>query len=235
MISRFKIVVGIAGATFAVAGRVRSQTPESDPHRNAVALSLDASGFPDAFSTRCGSLEGNGGAGFGAGISVIHRPRMSVLLQGDLRASWMPVGFGCDLPLEIVQVSPGVFETRPGYMPVGGTPSLPLLRTLFRAGLETPPSVAPVVRAMLGAGVIWSGRPTPLGSLALGVSSSNNGPRIYAEFEENVARVRENETRQRYTFSADSTDETPLGTVVVGRSAAAFWGTLRLGVEFPVH
>ncbi len=213
--------------------RAIAQAPTLDPHRNAVALSFDVGSFPDAFSTRCGSLDGGGG-GFGAGISAIHRPRPAIIVEGDLRASWMPIGFGCDLPLEIVQISPNVYETRPGYGPVAGTAYLPLVRTLLRVGVETPPTIAPIVRATIGAGMIWSGHPTPLGSLALGVSSSNSGPRVYAEFEENISRVREYEPRAR--FSVDSTgNETPLGVFVAGKTAFPGWGTLHLGLELPIH
>ncbi len=221
------------GLSLALAAAVGAQSLSApvDPHRNSLALSLDAGGFPDAFSTRCGDLTGAGGGGFGAGLSVIHRPRPAFFVEGELRGSWEPDVFGCDLVLPIEQVSPGVYETRPGYAPVGGTPGLPLLRTLLRAGLETPPNIAPILRATLGGGMIWSGRPTPLGSLALAVSSSNRGTRVYAEFEENVARVRGYETRDR--FRADSSGETPLGAVVVGKTAAATWGTLHLGIEVP--
>ena len=201
---------------------------ESDPHRHAVALSADAGAFPDAFSTVCGT-QNTGGAGFGAGLSVIDRPRPSVIIQGELRASWMPVGFGCDLVLRISEVGPGVYETRPGYIPRPGSPNLPLARTLIRAGLETRDHVG---RVTIGAGMIWATHPAPLGSLAVGLASSNRGTRVFGEFEYDISRVRETETRNR--FRADSTGETSLGTNVVSRIAYPTWPTLRIGIEVPL-
>jgi hypothetical protein len=198
---------------------------------------VDAGGFPDAFSTRCGSEEesrnGGGAGGFGAGISAIHRPRSLFIVEGEVRASMMPVGFGCDLLLRIVEVAPGIYETRPGFGPVPGTPGMPMLRTLFRAGLETPRDVVPIFRATVGAGVIWNGRPAPLGSFAVAVSSSNPGVRFYGELEKDITRIRETETRNR--FHADSTGETAVETSVVSAVFHPTWLTLHLGIEMAIH
>jgi hypothetical protein len=154
------------------------------------------------------------------------------MIQGDFRWSWMPVGFGCSAVLRLEQIGPDVYETRPGYRPIPGTPNLPMIRTLIRAGLESSDDGGPIVRAIVGAGVIWAGHPAPLGSLSVAVSSSNRGTRVFGEFEYDISRARETETRHR--FRADSTGETPLGTFVVGRVEHPMWPTLRVGIEMPV-
>jgi hypothetical protein len=202
-----------------------------DAHRHAFAISGDVGGFPDAFSTRCGD-KSIGGAGFGWGASAIDRPRHSVVIQGDFRTSWMPNIFGCSAVGHVDQIGPDVYETRPGWQAIPGTPSLPLIRTLIRVGLESPSDVAPIVRAMVGAGVIWAGHPAPLGSLSLAVASSNRGTRVFGEFEYDISRAREWETRDR--FRVDSTGEIALGTFVVGRVEHPVWPTLRAGIEMSV-
>lgn len=225
------VVVGAAGVV-AVAGSLGAQTapPVADPHRHAIALSVDAGSYPDAFSTRCGQ-QNNGGAGFGAGIGLITRPRHHLMLEGEVRGSMMPVGFGCDLPLLVVPVDSNVYETRPGFSYPTGTPSLPLLRSLMRIGIEGP-SAGPLLHATVGAGVIWSGHPAPLGSIAIGAGSRGPGARFYVELERDVSRLRATEIRNR--FRADSAGEIPLGTFNVVRVLHPAWTTLHLGLELPM-
>ena len=224
--SRLATVIVLA----ALAPRARAQN--SDPHRHAFAVSADVGGFPDAFSTHCGENSDHPG-GFGAGVTAIDRPRPSLIVEGELRASWMPDVFGCKANLRVDEVSPGVFESRPGFRPIPGTPGLALVRTLVRAGLETPSDISPIVRAMIGGGVIWGGHRAPLGSATVAVMSSNRGPRVFGEVEYDVSRARETETRN--VFRADSTGETALGTHVVERVAHPTWVTVRIGVEAPLR
>lgn len=222
----------LATAILVAALAERASAQSSDPHRHAFAVSADVGGFPDAFSTHCGEDSDHAG-GFGAGVTAIDRPRPSVIVEGELRASWMPDVFGCKANLRIDEVSPGVYESRPGFQPIPGTPSLALVRTLVRAGLESPSDISPIVRAMIGGGVIWGGHPAPLGSFTVAVMSSNRGTRVFGELEYDVSRARETETRN--VFRADSTGQTPLGTNVVERVAHPTWVTLRIGVEAPIR
>lgn len=201
-----------------------------DPHQHAIALSVDAGSFPDAFSTRCGTTN-SGGAGFGAGVGVINRLRHRLIVEGEVRGSIMPNVFGCDLPLRLVQVDSNVYETRPGFTYPAGTPSLPLLRTLMRFGIEGPDD-GPLFHATVGAGVVWSDHPAPLGAIAIGVGSRGPGARFYAELERDVSRVRGTEARQR--FREDSTASTPLGIAEFRRALYPSWTTLHLGFEFPL-
>ena len=226
-------VVGGAAAVVAVAGSLSAQTapPVADPHRHAIALSVDAGSYPDAFSTRCGQ-QSTGGAGFGAGIGVITRPRHHLMLEGEVRGSMMPVGFGCDLPLVFAHVDSNVYESRPGYTYPTGTPTLPLLRSLMRIGIEGP-GHGPLLHATVGAGIIWSGHPAPLGAIAIGAGSRGPGVRFYAELEQDVSRLRATEVRTR--FRADSTGETPLGTFNYVRVLYPAWTTLHLGLELPMR
>ena len=222
----------LATAILAAALAASASAQSSDPHRHAFAVSGDVGGFPDAFSTRCGDGSDHPG-GFGAGITAIDRPRPSLIVEGELRASWMPDVFGCKANLRVEEVGPGVYESRPGLQPIPGTPGLKLVRTLVRAGLESPSDVSPIVRAMIGGGVIWGGHPAPLGSLTVAVMSSNRGMRTFGELEYDISRARETETRN--VFRVDSTGETPLGTHVVERVAHPTWVTLRIGVEAPIR
>jgi hypothetical protein len=226
LMSRLAIAIALAGAAASASGQ------NSDPHRHAFAVSADVGGFPDAFSTHCGDNSDRAG-GFGAGVGAIDRPRPSVIIEGELRASWMPDVFGCKANLREDEVSPGVVETRPGFQPIPGTPGLALVRTLVRAGLESPNDISPIVRAMVGGGVIWGGHPAPLGSLTVAVMSANASTRVFGELEYDISRARETETRN--VFRVDSTGETPLGVHVVERVAHPTWFTLRIGVERPLR
>jgi hypothetical protein len=223
LMSRFTTIFLV---TAVLAAAVQAQN--SDPHRRAFAVSADVGGFPDAFSTHCGEGSDHPG-GFGAGVTAIDRPRPSVIVEGELRASWMPDVSGCKANLRVDEVSPGVFESRPGFQPIPGTPGLKLVRTLVRAGLESPGDISPIVRAMVGGGVIWGGHRAPLGSVTVAVMSSNRGTRMFGELEYDISRARETETRN--VFRADSTGETALGTNVVERVAHPTWVSLRIGIE----
>jgi hypothetical protein len=222
----------IAGAVVAVLAEplaAQASQRSVEPHQHAIALSVDAGSFPDAFSTRCGTRT-SGGAGFGGGIGVITRLRHHVIVAEEIRASYMPDVFGCDLPLLAVRLDSNVYETRPGYTYPPGTPSLPLLRTLMRFGIEGPDD-GPLFHATVGAGVIWSGHPAPLGALAIGVGSRGPGARFYVELERDVSRVVGTEARER--FRGDSTGTTSLGIAEFRRAIYPTWTTLHLGLELP--
>lgn len=223
------VIATVAG----LAAHLRAQTGvgSTDPHRRAVSISLDAGSYPDAFSTRCGT-DKSVGAGLGMGLGAIARPRSGVILEAELRGSWMPDNFGCSDSPGIAPIGQDTYESRPGFRYDVGTPGMPLLRSLVRAGLETPVGL-PLIRATVGAGVLWNGHPAPIGSLALGVGTRGRATRFYLEMERDISRARATETRNRYRAEANG-DQTPLGSTVVPRVTHPSWTTLHLGVEMPV-
>ena len=195
----------------------------------AFGAGLEASSVPDAFSTRC---DNQGTLGWGIGGSVAYRPAGPFVIAGDVHMVRSTFPTGCDLMLELVQVAPGVWETRPDPVYSAGVPRLPLMRSSVRMGLETP-SRLPLVRLSLGTGAFWSGCPTPYGLAAIGVGTRGKAARFYAELEEDVSRVRGVEHRQR--FREDSTGEVALGTVDVPMLLHPHWGMVHAGVEIPLR
>ena len=164
-----------------------AQTVGEDPHRLAVALSADVGPYPDAFTVRCGTAPNSAGdgaqIGLGGGVLAIDRPRSMVFVEAEVRAS-VYRGSACggnagDGP-----------EVRTTFLPVAGTPGMPLVRTVLHTGIETPPSSPLILRATVGAGMIWSARTAPLGSVTIGAGSNNPGPRFFTELEWDVSRAR---------------------------------------------
>ncbi len=123
-------------------------------------------------------------------------------------------------------------RSRPGFFASPGTPHSPLVRTLLRAGLETPARLGPIFRASVGGGFIWGSRPAPVAAGSIALSSGGEGKRAFVELEHDVTRVREAESRFRYR--QDSTVQTPLGTSVVTERIHPTWTTLRVGLELPL-
>jgi hypothetical protein len=136
----------------------------------------------------------------------------------------LPTGCRADLPL--AQISPSVYETRPGY-DFPGTSDQALVRSALRAAFESPQN-RPFGRASIGGGMIWSGKMLPFGTAAVGAGTRGAGTRFYAEIEMNVARVRGVETRSRFS------DSVSLGTTRVAKVFYPHWGGLHLGFEFPI-
>jgi hypothetical protein len=218
----FAIAIGAAVLSCIVATSGHAQS-EPDPHRMAVAISADVGPYPDAFTTRCGAApnsSGDGAAiGLGAGASVIDRPRSMVFVVADLRASAYR-GSGCD-------VFPGP-EGGTSFTPVAGTPGMPLVRSLLRAGLETPPSFPLILRATVGGGMIWGAHPAPLGSMTVGAGSNNPGARFFMELERDVSRA-------RMTVTETSIWSTGVTSSTSSETAHPAWMALRLGVEWPLR
>jgi hypothetical protein len=209
---------------------LRAQTAPADPYRRALDLSLGVGPLPDAFTSQCGKTN-LGGAGAGLGAGLVFRPRRGVILRADGDVTAEPIGSGCDLLIQLVEVEPGVFESRPGVSYPAGTPSAPLARTLLRAGIETPPGRLPL-RATVGGGVVWGRRSLPLGAITLGTGTRGRRWRLNAELEHAVSRTSAEERRQR--MRATPGGFTDLGTTVLRRVRYPRWTTLRLGVELPL-
>jgi hypothetical protein len=166
----------------------------------------------------------------GVGISAFARPRASVFVGAEVRASTVPGIFGCKVLLHgPVEVAPGIWESRGGFYAAPGTPQDQLIRTLFRGGVETPSDKRVILRATIGGGVIWSSRPAPVGSAAIALSSGGAGRRLFVELEHDITRVRQDESRSRY--QQDSTVQVPLGSSVVTERIHPTWTTLRMGLE----
>jgi hypothetical protein len=204
-----------------------------DSHHRAFAVSGDAGTIPTVFGGgQCGDDGYDHTAELGLGVSAIDRPRSIVIFGAELRASTVPNVFGCKLIARgPVEVAPGIWESRPGFLASPGTPHTPLIRSVLRAGLETPSYRSAIFRATIGGGFIWSSRPAPVASGSIALSSSSAGKRAFIELEHDVTRVRQVETRFRYR--QDSTVQTPLGTSVVTERIHPTWTTLRMGLELP--
>ncbi len=202
-----------------------AQTAGEDPHRMAVALSADVGPYPDAFTVRCGTAPNSAGdgaqIGLGAGVSAIDRPRSMVFVEADVRAS-IYRGSACG-----GNVGDGP-ELRTVFLPVPGTPGMPLVRTVLHTGIETPPSYPLMLRATVGAGMIWSAHTAPLGSVTIGAGSNNPGPRFFTELEWDVSRA-------RMTVEKDVSLPTGNADSFSTEVAHPAWMALRIGVEWPLR
>jgi hypothetical protein len=191
----------------------------------AVALSADVGPYPDAFAVRCGTAPnspGDGAAiGFGAGVSAIDRPRSMVFVEADVRAS-VYRGDACGGNL-----GDGP-EVRTTFLPFAGTPGMPLVRTVLHTGIETPPSFPLIVRATVGAGMIWNAHTAPVGSVTIGAGSNNPGARFFTELEWDVSRA-------RMTVEKDAFLPTGNTASVTNEVAHPAWMALRIGVEWPLR
>jgi hypothetical protein len=172
------------GFSLTLAAPCTSQSPagSSDPHHHAIAVSADAGTIPTVFGGgQCGDDGYNHAPELGLGVSAFARPRPQFFFSAELRASTIANALGCKaFARGPVEVAPGVWENRPGFFASPGTPHSPLVRTLLRAGLETPARAGPIFRASVGGGVIWSSRPAPVaaGSIALSSRADPNSGRI---------------------------------------------------------
>ena len=200
-----------------------------DPHRWAAGVSLDVGSIPDAFATQCGS--GTTPA-YGGGLSVLVRPRRWLIVAADTRVSTFPdVGFGCSLNLPApVQVGPNEYENWADKEYPKGVPRTPLYQSVLHVGVETPPG-SPLFRATVGGGVIWTGRRTPMGTMAIGGGSRGGGARFYWELETSVCRVDVREEHTRFRFDSNTT--TPLPSRIVSYVEHPRWTLLHLGLERP--
>lgn len=216
------LVVGSAGGA--------QQAKARDPHRWAAGVTLDVGGIPDDFANQCGS--GTTPA-YGGGLSVLVRPRRWLIVAADTRVSTFPdVGFGCSLNLPApVQVGPNEYENWAGKEYPKGVPTTPLYQSVLHVGVETPLG-SPLFRITVGAGVIWTGRRTPMGTMAIGGGSRGRGARFYWEIETNVCRVDVREEHTRFRF--DSTTTTPLPSRIVSYVEHPRWTLLHLGLEVPL-
>ena len=206
---------------------VGAQEPTVEPlaQRWSIRTTFDAGPIPDEFSTRCGRGAG-GTLGAGLGFTVAHRSRSGLVLESDTHATLGVVPTGCRADLPVALVSPGVYETRPGF-DFPGASDQPLTRSAVRVAFETPRN-RPYGRASIGGGMIWSGSTLPFGTAAVGMGTRGAGTRFYAEFEMNVARVRGVETRSRFSESVS------LGSSRVAKIFYPRWGGLHMGFEIPV-
>jgi hypothetical protein len=229
-------VTSAIGFSVALAALGSAQTTGAapDPHRHAIVASADAGALPAVFGDPgCGDVGNDQVPELGLGASLIARPTSSVFLAADVRASTGIVAIGCKgtIPAPI-EVAPGVWETRFGFRSAPGTPQVPLVRNLLRAGFETPSNHAAVARATIGGGLIWSRRPAPMAAASIALSSAAPGRRLFVELEQDITWVREAENRSQ--FRQDSTVRTPLSDFVVTRKNHPTWTTARLGFEWPL-
>ncbi len=213
----------VAAASIGVPARAAHGQSSPDPHQIALALSADVGPYPDAFTVRCGtapnSSDDGASIGLGAGVSAIDRPRSMVFVAADLRASAYR-GSAC-------VVNPGPLGGT-SFDPVAGTPGMPLVRTLLHAGIETPPSFPLILRATVGAGMIWDGHTAPIESMTVGAGSNNPGARFFTELERDVSRV-------RLTVTTTDVRSTGVTTAVASEVAHPAWLALRIGVEWPLR
>ncbi len=232
---RIREVAGAVGFSLTLAAPCASQAAAGspDPHRHAIAVSAEAGTLPVVFGGgQCGDDGYTHGPGFGLAVSALDRLGSIVFLGADVGVSAAAMAFGCKaIGRAPVEVAPGIWETRPGFFASPGTPHSPLVRSLLRAGLETPSDHPAIFRATIGGGFIWSSRPAPLASGSIALSSGSDGKRAFVELEHDITRVRQVETRFRYR--QDSTVQTPLGSSVVTERIHPTWTTLRMGLELP--
>jgi len=206
----------------------------SSAHRHAVVVSGDAGSLPNAFQDPgCGDVTGDYVPEVGVGASVIDRLTSSFFLAADVRVSSGFVAVGCETIIPSpIEVAPGIWETRYGFRRAPGTPQVPLIRNLLRAGFETPANYPAIIRAALGGGFIWSSRSVPMATASVALSSSGAGRRLFVEAERDIAWFRLAENRSQ--FRQDSIGaRTPLADYVVTRKTHPAWTTVRLGFEWP--
>jgi hypothetical protein len=207
----------------------------SDPHRHAIVVSTDGGALPSVFQDPgCGDVGGDHVPELGLGASLVDRPTSSFFLSADVRVTGAAVAVGCkgEIP-PAIQVAPGVWETRFGFRAAPGTPQVPLIRNLLRAGFETPSNLRIIARATLGGGLIWSRRPAPMAAAAIALSSAAAGRRVFVDLEQDVSWIREVENRSQ--FRQDSTGaRTPLADFSVTRRSHPTWTTARFGFEWPL-
>jgi hypothetical protein len=218
------VAVGIT-----IVSPVQAQTT-ADPHRWAGGLSVDFGGIPDAFGQRCGSA----GASliYGAGFTVVHRPRRGLVAVFDARASRVIDVFSCRLAVASpVPIGANEFEEGPyrAYSP--GTPKAPLRRTSVRIGVEAPPDRG-VLRATIGGGWLWSGAQRPFATGAFEIGTNNAGLRFVAGIETSMAWVRVGQEYRR--FRRDGEIQTPLPSRFELHVERKHWTIARIGIELPL-
>jgi hypothetical protein len=214
-----------------VAGSVAGaqQASATDPHRWATALTLDLGSMPDDFASQCGS---GSEPSYGGGLSVLFRPRRWIVAAVDARMNDVPPVFGCPLNIPpVAQVGPNEYENWAEKEFPNGVAAKPLVRSALHIGVETPPG-APLLRATVGGGMIWTAKKTPFASVAIGGGSRGSGARFYWEIETDICAVRVRETHTRY--QVDSNVPTPLPSRIVSYVEHPQWTALHVGLEIPV-
>lgn len=224
------LIVALAGP-----GAAQRASAASGGHRHAFTVSADAGSLPSVFQNPgCGDVTYGHDPELGVGASLIQRFTSGFFLAADVRASSGVVAVGCKAIVPApIEVGPGVWETRYGFRPAPGTPQVPLIRNLLRAGVETPADHPAIVRVVIGGGLIWSRRPAPMATASVALGSSGEGRRVFLEAEQDIAWVRVAESRSQ--FRQDSIGApTPIADFVVTRKTHPSWTTVRLGFEWPL-
>jgi hypothetical protein len=221
------VVLSLTGSSSAAQGLAAN-----DPHRWAVAATLDVGGLPDDFANQC-SYPTNGGApAVGGGLTVLRRFHRWMLAAVDTRVTGAPIEYGCKLVVPApVQIGPNEYENSGGRQLSSGVPSRPLVQNAVQFGVETPSGYWPL-RATVGAGEIWSAHQTPFATLTVGGGSRGRGVRFYWALEGTISRVHVREVHTRYRV--DSTTTTQLAPRVVLYDEHPRWAMLHLGMEFPL-
>jgi hypothetical protein len=151
-----------------------------------------------------------------------------LLFEGGLRITG-PLELACSDVLHFRLMQTG--ELRGPAPALSGTPHAPpLARSVLRIGLEAPRPL-PLIRAMIGGGVVVGNGTAPFGTASIGVGTRSAGIRPFADLETSVSRAR---VTAVYTHSvgtgASSTTERRTAIEVVHPR----WTTLRIGLEFPL-
>jgi hypothetical protein len=217
-----------AVALTAVAGIGGAQAPSS--HRWAAVVNVDAGSMPDDFGDACALVSGRAG-GAGGGVGVLFRPRPWLVTKVDTRATVGLSLTGCKTLIPLTQIGPNQFELwAPRTYPNGGATE-PLVRSAVHVGVETPGG--PLLRATVGAGMIWTGRNVPYGSFAIGGGSRGRGSRFYWELEANLSRPAVREVHGRFQLDSAG-QQIPLPSRIASYHAYMGWTMLHLGVEIPI-
>jgi len=135
------------------------------------------------------------------------------------------------MPVSPRQIGPNEFESDGTTFP-NGVPVRPFVRNALHIGVETSPESPSLLRATVGAGMIWTGKRTPFASVGIGGGSRGRGARFYWDVETSVCAVRIGETNTR--FRMDSNVETVLSSTTVSHVEHPFWTALHIGLEMPV-
>ena len=149
--------------------------------------------------------------------------------RARLRGSFLP-GTSCVIPAP-TQIGPNQFEQWAPKTYPNGAPTDPLVRSAVHVGVETPGG--PLLRATVGAGMIWTGRHLPYGSFAIGGGSSGRGSRFYWELETNLCRLAVREVHGRFQLDSAG-QQIPLPSRTASYHQYLRWTMLHLGMEIPI-
>lgn len=219
---------GIASSSVAAsaAGQSNEVRPVLAAPRWALGVTMDGGYLPDDFALRCRQ---DGAPSVGGGASLVFHPKRWLVLVGDTRASAMIPNMHC-----ATVVIPGIWPS--GFVVVrekvfpDDAPRAPLWRSGLRIGLETP-SGRPFVRATMGGGAIWTGRPTPFGTATVGLGARGRRTGLVAEVEVGTTQFRIAEQQSHFVDPGAVPRNLDYVTTSTPLLVRPVWANVHVGVE----